>query len=236
MIVRVQAESVWRPLRRALADVLILAGSAAVLVWAWALVSTALYQRVQKTQFESTFLPPPGQTEPLLSTSPVSPTVPSPALPVDTGTAVPTRAALNSPAAFSDWFARDPLVLGEIEVPRLDLSVIVREGMDDATLRRAAGHVPRTALPGEPGNFVVLGHRDTLFRPLRGLEKGDNVRVRTAGGEFSYRIDSIEVVPPENVELGQGSGPGITLVTCFPFDFVGPAPRRFVARGHLAAR
>jgi len=125
-------------------------------------------------------------------------------------------------------------VVGEIEVPRLDLSVIVREGMDDATLRKAVGHVPDTALPGEPGNFVVLGHRDTLFRPLRGMEIGDNVRVRTAGGDFNYWIDSIEVVPPEDVDLGEAPEAGITMVTCFPFDFIGPAPRRFVARGHLA--
>jgi sortase A len=118
----------------------------------------------------------------------------------------------------------------------LHLSVIVREGIDDTTLRRAAGHVPVTALPGEAGNFVVLGHRDTLFRPLRGLEVGDRVRVRTADGEFNYGVDSIGVVLPENVDLSESSGAGMTLVTCFPFDFIGPAPRRFVARGHLEER
>ena len=143
---------------------------------------------------------------------------------------------LLRPLAPGPWFSRDPLALGEIQIPRLAMSVIVREGMDDTTLRRAAGHVPDTALPGQPGNFVVLGHRDTLFRPLRGLEKGDHVRVRTIDGDFSYRIDSIEILPPEDVQLREAPQPAITLVTCFPFDFIGPAPHRFVAHGHLEAR
>jgi sortase A len=228
MIVRVQAESLWKPFRRAVADLLLLAGSACLLVWAWGLLEPTLYQQVQKNQFERKFGKQPGSPEPLQSAQSTSLT--------GTGAALRTRAALKVPAASSGWFQRDPLVVGEIEVPRLEMNVIVREGMDDTTLRKAAGHVPATALPGEPGNFVVLGHRDTLFRPLRGLEKGDNVRVHTADGDFNYWIDSIEVVPLENMELSEASEAGITLVTCFPFDFVGPAPRRFVARGHLAAR
>lgn len=223
MIVRVQAESLWKPLRRAAADVLLLAGFACLLVWAWGLLEPTLYQRVQKTQFERQIFERQMGEQPLHAESS------QPAV-------AQTRAALKTPAASSGWFQRDPLVVGEIEVPRLEMSVIVREGMDDATLRKAAGHVPSTALPGEPGNFVVLAHRDTLFRPLRGLETGDSVRVRTASGDFNYWIDSIEVVPPESVELSPFAEAGITLVTCFPFDFVGPAPRRFVARGHLAVR
>jgi len=228
MIVRVQAESFWKTFRRAVADLLLLSGSACLLVWAWGLLEPTLYQHVQKNQFERKFGEQPGSPEPLQSARSTSLT--------GTGAALRTRAALKVPAASSGWFQRDPLVVGEIEVPRLEMNVIVREGMDDTTLRKAAGHVPATALPGEPGNFVVLGHRDTLFRPLQGLEKGDNVRVHTADGDFNYWIDSIEVVPLENVELSDASEAGITLVTCFPFDFVGPAPRRFVARGHLAAR
>jgi sortase A len=229
MVIKVRGKSVWKAFRTAVANVLILAGSAGVLVWAWSLLETTLYQHVQKNHFERRFVEQPGEPEPPQSGSSA-----------ETGAAAQTRAALKKPAASSGWFKRDPLVLGEIEVSRLAMSVIVREGMDDTTLRKAAGHVPATALPGEPGNFVVLGHRDTLFRPLRGLEMGDNVRVRTTGGDFDYRIDSIEVVSPEAVDqsvvFGEAPEPSIILVTCFPFDFVGPAPRRFVARGHLEAR
>jgi len=147
---------------------------------------------------------------------------------------VPKRRVLKTQPVPARLFERDPLLLGELGVPRLEWNVMIREGMDDATLRKAAGHVPATAFPGEFGNFVVLGHRDTLFRPLRGLEQGDRVLVRTWDGNFDYSIDSIQVVPPEQVTLvGGPADRSITLVTCFPFDFIGPAPRRFVARGHL---
>jgi len=235
MVIKVRAESSWKRFRTAVSNVLILAGSAGVLVWASSLFETTLYQHVQKNQFERRFVEQPG--EPAALPSAALPSTGSGSL-AEPGAATRTRAALKTPAASFGWFNRDPLVVGEIEVPRLEMNVIVREGMDDTTLWKAAGHVPATALPGEPGNFVVLGHRDTLFRPLRGLEKGDKVRVRTANGDFSYWIDSIEVLSPEAVSLSvsEAGETHITLVTCFPFDFVGPAPRRFVARGHLEAR
>jgi sortase A len=214
MLIRVRAKPPRKLFGRAAANTLILIGSVGVLVWAWAMLDTALYQHVQKVQLERRL---PQSERPAATEMP--------------------RAAPEVPAVSEwvprEWFRRDPLVIGEIEIPRLEMSVIVREGMDDTTLRKAAGHVPATALPGESGNFVVLGHRDTLFRPLRGLEKGDTVRVRTVGGSFNYWIDTIEVVPPEGVDLRTKDAQEITLVTCFPFDYLGPAPRRFVAHGHL---
>jgi len=218
MVIRVRAQSPWKSLLRAVSNLLILAGTAGVLVWAWGLFEAALYQHVQKTQFEQY----------RAEVSELPPVVHAPPDPVA------KRRVLKISPAPHGLFDRDPLLLGEIDVPRLHWSVMIREGMDDATLRRAAGHVPATAFPGEPGNFVVLGHRDTLFRPLRGLEQGDHVLVRTLDGNFDYSIDSIQVVPPEQVSLlGGPADRSITLVTCFPFDFIGPAPQRFVARGHL---
>jgi len=216
MVIRIRAESLWKPLLHAVSDILTLAGIVGVLVWAWGLFEPALYQHIQKDRFEQyrdgvAQLPPAEHARPgrMWNIQPVEP-------------------------APSGLFERDPRVLGEMDVPRLEWNVMIREGMDDATLRKAAGHVPATAFPGEPGNFVVLGHRDTLFRPLRGLEQGDHVVVRTMDGEFDYSIDRIEVVPPEDVKLVGGPAErAITLVTCFPFDFLGPAPRRFVAHGHL---
>jgi len=242
MLVRVQADSVWKPVRNLLSNILILTGILCMLVWAWGLLEPALYQHFQKQELERMV----GERRTPVSDNRSSAAPdPAPLAPGSllTGTVLTAPTARPGAGHYSirplvpgPWFLRDPLALGEIQIPRLVMSVIVREGMDDATLRRAAGHVPDTALPGQPGNFVVLGHRDTLFRPLRGLEEGDHVRVRTIDGDFSYRIDSIEIVPPEEVQLREAQQPAITLVTCFPFDFIGPAPHRFVARGHLEAR
>lgn len=218
MVVKVQAGSLWKPIRTAVSELLILVGFAGVLVWAWGMLETTLYQHVQKNRFQRELREFPRPAAPHV-TPPVARREPA------------ASGAVRS--ATPGWFGRDPLVLGLLEVPRLEMSVVIREGMDDATLRKAAGHVPSTARPGESGNVVVLGHRDTLFRPLRGLEKGDRVRVRTMQGDFGYRVDSIEIVSQENVAFPEGNEARLTLVTCFPFDFVGPAPRRFVARGHL---
>jgi len=122
-------------------------------------------------------------------------------------------------------------LIGRMEVPRLGLAVIVIEGSDQAVLRRAAGHVRGTALPGEPGNVAITGHRDTFFRPLRNIRQGDLIRMTTPKSQFRYRVTSISVVGADDVRVLQAqSGEELTLITCFPFSFVGPAPRRFVVR------
>ncbi len=122
-------------------------------------------------------------------------------------------------------------LIGRLEVPRLALAVIVEEGVDGRTLRHAAGHVPGTALPGEPGNVVVAAHRDTLFRPLKDIRPGDEVRFLTPDGAFAYEVVKTEIVKPSRTDvLAPGSGGEATLVTCYPFGFVGPAPERFVVR------
>jgi sortase A len=116
----------------------------------------------------------------------------------------------------------------------VNLDVMVHEGLDEQTLRRAAGHLESSAKPGEPGNLVLLGHRDTLFRPLRNLTQGAVAEVRTLDRRFRYEIETIRVVAPESVDWNEGLDHArITLVTCFPFDYVGPSPRRFVAEGRL---
>jgi sortase A len=111
---------------------------------------------------------------------------------------------------------------------------MVREGLDKQTLRRAVGRLVSSAKPGEQGNLVLLGHRDTFFRPLRNLRRGDIAEVRTSAGVFRYQIDVIRIVEPDNVDLRLGMDHAeITLVTCYPFSYVGPSPRRFVAQGRL---
>lgn len=147
---------------------------------------------------------------------------------------------VSHPRRVSDWITPvlpkpDPLLLGRLEIPSIQLTVMVREGVDTASLRKAAGHLPSSPLPGELGNVVVLGHRDTFFRPLRRIAQGDGIRVKTRSGSFQYVVDSIQVVPPEqSLDFTEDrSAESMTLITCFPFDYVGPAPRRFVVRARM---
>ena len=125
----------------------------------------------------------------------------------------------------------DPLVLGRIEIPRIGVSAIVREGDDDATLSVAVGRVPGTARPGERGNMALAGHRDSFFRELRHIRVDDVIRFRTPGREYEYRVDATEVVGPEELRvLAPSAAPVLTLVTCYPFGYVGSAPNRFIVR------
>jgi sortase A len=120
-------------------------------------------------------------------------------------------------------------LIGRMEIPRLLLSVVVVEGVDETTLRRAAGHIPGTALPGETGNVGVAGHRDTFFRSLKNLRIKDEVQLSTPKGIFQYEVVSLKIVKPDNLEVLAPSGEnGLTLVTCYPFYFVGPAPKRWI--------
>jgi sortase A len=122
-------------------------------------------------------------------------------------------------------------LIGRIDIGRLGLSVVVMEGTNAHTLRRAAGHIEGTALPGEQGNVGISAHRDTLFRPLKDIRHDDIIMVTTTAGEYRYRVVSTKVVSPENTEVLDSDGADIlTLVTCYPFYFVGPAPDRFIVR------
>jgi len=122
-------------------------------------------------------------------------------------------------------------VIGRIEIGRLGVSAIVVEGDSASLLRQAIGHVPETAMPGDQGNMALTGHRDTFFRPLRNIREGDVITLETAGGQYQYEVESTEVVPPTATEVLQSSGQQeLTLITCYPFYFVGPAPDRFVVR------
>lgn len=130
----------------------------------------------------------------------------------------------------------DPLVLGRIEIPRIGVSAIVREGDDDATLAVAVGHIPGTARPGERGNMALAGHRDSFFRALRNIEIDDVIRVRVLGIGYTYRVDSTEVVAPDSMEILDPTEDSVlTLVTCYPFTYVGNAPSRFIVRASRRA-
>jgi sortase A len=122
-------------------------------------------------------------------------------------------------------------LIGRMEIPRLGLSVIVVEGTSWKALRHAAGHVAGTALPGQPGNVGVSAHRDTFFRPLRNIRADDLITLTTLTGEYRYRVVSTRIVSPAHVAvLNPDGGEILTLVTCYPFYFVGSAPDRFIVR------
>ncbi|MGA3019314.1 MAG: class D sortase [Bryobacteraceae bacterium] len=122
-------------------------------------------------------------------------------------------------------------LIGRIEIPRLGVSVIVVEGVDRLILRRSVGHIPGTAQPGQSGNVGISGHRDTFFRPLRNIRRDDIITLTTLRGAYRYRVVSTKVVSASNVDvLDPSENEILTLVTCYPFYFVGPAPDRFIVR------
>jgi sortase A len=142
---------------------------------------------------------------------------------VVTGTSSSPIATLATPV--------DGAVIGQIEIPRLRLAVMVVEGVNDGDLKRAAGHIPGTALPGEPGNVGIAGHRDTFFRPLRWIRRNDTITLNTLQGAYRYRVVSTEVVRPEDIHVLYPTGhDSLTLVTCFPFDYIGSASKRLIVR------
>jgi sortase A len=130
----------------------------------------------------------------------------------------------------------DPLI-GRIAIPRLHLQAIVAEGVDSKTLRRAVGHVPGTALPGEAGNVGLAGHRDSFFRELREVRKNDRITVETVNENYEYIVESLKVVGPTDVQvLAPTPNQTLTLVTCYPFQYTGNAPRRFVVRARQVTK
>lgn len=125
-------------------------------------------------------------------------------------------------------------MIGRLEIPRLDVSVVVRAGSDARTLQLAVGHIPGTALPGDRGNVGLAGHRDTFFRRLDDIRPGDEIRVTTLRGVFTYRVQRTVVVQPRDVwVLDPANVATLTLVTCYPFTYVGSAPQRFIVRASL---
>jgi sortase A len=127
-------------------------------------------------------------------------------------------------------------VVGRIDIPRILLSAVVVEGIDQTALRRAVGHIPGTALPGEAGNVGLAGHRDTFFRRLRNLRIRDEIRFSTMHGSYKYEVESLKVVEPDNIGVLAPSGENVlTMVTCYPFYYVGPAPKRWIVRARQVA-
>jgi sortase A len=203
-----------------------LVGVVALGIYLFVWVDAKIYQeRLTAALQESRQAPSVVAGVPELSAVPASPT----ASPEPEQTPVnPERAAVVV------GFPNAPL--GQIEIGSVGIKAMIAEGIDPRTLRRAVGHIPGTSLPGESGNVGIAGHRDTFFRGLRNIQRNDEITLTTSHGSFHYVVDFVELVGPNDTEvLDESDQPLLTLVTCYPFYYVGPAPKRFVVRAHLAS-
>ena len=118
-----------------------------------------------------------------------------------------------------------------LTIPRVALSASVLQGSDTRTLRRGPGHLERTALPGQPGNVVIAGHRDSFFRPLQHVRVGDDIFLDSPAGRFHYRVTTLDIVDPHDRGVTAPTPEAaLTLFTCYPFWVLGNAPQRFVVR------
>ena len=156
---------------------------------------------------------------------------PPPVSPAETG--LPGGSLIPGPTSGTEAVFRGSWI-AKIEAPTVDLAATILEGSDDETLKRGAGHIEDTAFPGEPGNFGIAGHRDTVFRKVKHLQLGDPLDVTTATHVFHYRIAKTSIVDPDDVYvLDPTDHPTLTLVTCYPFEFIGNAPKRFIVHAVL---
>jgi sortase A len=212
-----RADRALRWLERALVAI----GVACVSWYGYTTMQAAQFQREQTAAFETLLdrapagdiaLPPPA--------APRADAVPLKAPPVTPPVTLPRGVALP-----------DARMIGLLEVPRLGLSTAVLAGDDEKTLKKAAGHLPDTPRPWESGNSAIAAHRDTHFRPLRNIRVGDEVRMRTTRGDLTYRVREIRIVTPDDLSvLEPGDTDTLTLITCYPFNYIGSAPKRYIVR------
>jgi sortase A len=140
---------------------------------------------------------------------------------------VPANPVRSVPPVRGEWVAR-------LNAPSVGLAATILEGSDDSTLARGAGHIEYTPLPGQPGNVGIAGHRDTTFRAVRHVQIGDVLELTTSERVYRYVTTKTFVVEPEDVYvLDPGDRPMLTLVTCYPFEFIGHAPHRYIIQAFL---
>jgi sortase A len=191
--------------RTAVGRVLVLIGLCTITWWALEMASTRAFQREQTVSF--------SRAVPRASTAP--------------GRTLPSASAIVVPP-------HGPV--GRLEIPRLHLAIMVLEGDDERTLGKAAGHLPDTVMPWEHGNAAIAGHRDTLFRPLKDIKRGDEIRLTTPAGLLTYLVTELKITTPDDVDvLAPTTNQVLTLVTCYPFYYIGSAPKRMIVRAERVA-
>lgn len=163
------------------------------------------------------------------------------AAPSDDGESFDSFARPAEEFAFAD-LSEDPAegdLLGRLEIERLGVSALFLQGIEETTLRRGVGHIPGTAPlleAADSGNMGIAGHRDSFFRGLKDVEKGDVIKLQTFAGTWRYRVAWTRIVTPKDVDVLDPTGKAaLTLVTCHPFHYVGPAPKRFIVRAERMA-
>ncbi|HEV8202295.1 MAG TPA: class D sortase [Candidatus Polarisedimenticolia bacterium] len=196
-------------MQRLLAIGLLLTGLMFLGAWTWEQLDTRWFQETQNRRL--------AELQQTRSSAPKSSTTSS------------SSATRKEKPAATNLHTGD--LIGKIDIGRVGLSAIIAEGTDNRTLRRAVGHVPSTPLPGDDGNVVLAGHRDSFFRALRTVQEGDEIELTTPGATLRYEITSIEVVGAEDTDvLWPTREKSLTLITCYPFHYIGPAPDRYVVR------
>ena len=199
--------AIWRLVER----LLLIIGGICLGYYGYVTAETALYQRYEARELDAILASAPVPDAPTSDTPPAAP--PAERQRPKTGT-----------------------TLGRLEIPRLRVSAIVRAGSDARTLRLAVGHIGGTALPGEVGNIGLAAHRDTFFRRLGEIQANDQIRLVTREGTFTYRVQGTQIVEPRDTwVLRPTDVSAVTLVTCYPFRYVGSAPQRFIVRAELAS-
>lgn len=209
---------------------LALLGLVLVGLWLRDYVETHAFQSAESRRLETALrqedskgTPAPGSANIMLALDPAKVT-PAPGSARVAPASGPARRSTPSVAAAKG-------ALGRIEIPRLRISGMIAEGTDTRTLKRAVGHVVRTSQPGQAGNVGLAAHRDGFFRGLGGVRKDDLIRIVTVRGTYSYRVEWMVVVDPHRIDvLDSTAEPSLTLITCYPFNWIGRAPKRFVVR------
>jgi sortase A len=207
--------------RRALELFLLFAGVAGVGIWGWSLVHESLYQGWSNWAFDR------GISGERVSLADYLHHLKA----KWTGNPDAPIAGTNSGNGTAPATPVNNETVGRLDIPRLHVQAVVREGTSEATLDVALGHVAGTALPGQNGNVAVAGHRDRLFRGLKNISPGDRIEFETGRGKFIYQVEDTRIVKPEDVGvLKAGTYPELTLVTCYPFRYIGSAPDRFIVK------
>ena len=218
-----------RKIRRWLEYLFLTVGILAVGIFIWSIASQAVYQDWGNWAFDQQMQGRRAtvwgylnaRKDQLLARSgkpPAAPSIATPPTPPAPSVPRPVPPAENS-------------LIARLSIPRLQLTAMVREGVGEGTLRVALGHIPGTAMPGQDGNVGVAGHRDRIFRGLRQIRKNDVIDLETPTGNYSYQVDSTSIVKPQDVSVLQAADhPELTLVTCYPFYYIGAAPDRFIVK------
>lgn len=142
--------------------------------------------------------------------------------------------ATSRPSALSYNLPKGEIV-AKLEIPKIGLDTIIVEGIDNSTLKKGPGHYPGTVLPGQRGNCIIASHRDTFFRNVGELDINDPIKVSMAGYNYTYVVTNKQVVKPTDLTpMNPTSYPALTLITCYPFHYIGPAPKRYIVTAQLS--